>query len=443
MGFLASEDALAYSSVAAMESKDETGLVLIGRPSCGVHGKVSPADPRRRRCRRVSENRARTEAWRIFRGHTRACRPTARTVSSNEPSCLAYARRHSPLWKLPLSGFLPASLLKRAWRSPFKIWLDRSTELHRSTPHGWTRIAALFHFSTRLRPRCRTMSHHASQVRHPARNAARRQRLRFASCPVRPRQCLPQNPTNNDTTLGTCGVYGRTANRLSAKSPPPANRPALDQCPSRSAGPALKSAAAHADGTQRRLSQYSLLLAAKLPGPVPARARPPRTPERPGRRARAPQVVDAVVPLQVRRHGVPCSARYLGVATSTERISPISDATCRAPRPRAGSPDRSPGGQRGQPVAQVQLDLHVRVALEERRNQRRDDLPPQRHRRGHGQHAPPARQVLHGRVARLDALEGGGGLLDQVRARLRQADATRRAAPAAVRRPFPARRCAG
>ena len=51
------------------------------------------------------------------------------------------------------------------------------------------------------------------------------------------------------------------------------------------------------------------------------------------------------------------------------------------------------GGQRGQPVAQVQLDLHVRVALEERRNQRRDDLPPQRHRRGHGQHArgPPDR----------------------------------------------------
>lgn len=139
--------------------------------------------------------------------------------------------------------------------------------------------------------------------------------------------------------------------------------------------------------------------------------------------------MDAVVPLQIRRHGghavlgqVPRRGdqhrTYLADQRSHMRVGHLGHV-----------PDRQVetlGGQRGQPVAQVQLDLHVRVALEERRNQRRDDLPPQRHRRRHGQHAPgPGRQVLHGRVARLDALERGGGLLDQVRARLCQADAAR------------------
>ena len=184
-----------------------------------------------------------------------------------------------------------------------------------------------------------------------------------------------------------------------------------------------------ADGTQCGLSQY-LAVVGREAAPdrhLHALVRP-RTPERPGSRARAPQVMDAVVPLQIRRHGehavlgqVPRRGdqhrTYLADQRSHMRVGHLGHV-----------PDRQVetlGGQRGQPVAQVQLDLHVRVALE-RRNQRRDDLPPQRHRRRHSQHAPgPGRQVLHGRVARLDALERGGGPLDQVRARLCQADAAR------------------
>ena len=81
-------------------------------------------------------------------------------------------------------------------------------------------------------------------------------------------------------------------------------------------------------------------------------------------------------------------------------------------------------GQGAQAVRQIQLDAHLRVSLEELRQQRHELLAGQRDGRGQANQATGlGRQVAHLREAVFDLLEGGAGVIDQLLPGLGQAHA--------------------
>ena len=83
------------------------------------------------------------------------------------------------------------------------------------------------------------------------------------------------------------------------------------------------------------------------------------------------------------------------------------------------------GGQRAQPVRQVQLDTHQGVITQEVRQMRHDLLACERHRGRHTQQAlGAAGQIPHLHEALLNLLERRARLIDQTLPRLGQAHAS-------------------
>lgn len=154
--------------------------------------------------------------------------------------------------------------------------------------------------------------------------------------------------------------------------------------------------------------------------------------ERPGGGAAAAKIMQAIVARQIRRRARRAVLRQVFRGCDEDRAR-LADQRRDMRVGHAGDvPDgqiESFGGQRGQMITELQLDPDLGKALQEFRDQRRDDLAAQRHGSGHGQYAArPLREISHGGKTFFDALVGRSGMVDQAGPGFRQAHAAGRAA---------------